>query len=166
MSISEAYDGDAEHGWANYGDATKIVTAKLALLAGARTVLTNDKLSSFTTTTQLPADGDLWDSVNTEFIHQRVGDVYTMRILLKVDGGGASDEFKIGIRVKGQAFDFIEDTVLLPLVPASELSIARSYLVFADADSVLNGLELAVTSESNTNLWNVFYMIAKVHKGR
>lgn len=165
MSIGEAYDGDPEHGWANYGDSVKIVTAKLALLAGVRTVLTNDKLSSFTNTTQLPSSGEFWDAANSEFIHQRVGDAYTMRILMVIDGGSASDEFIIGIRIKGQSFDFIEDTVLLPKSPGAEISLARNYLVFADADSVADGLELSVTAESNSNLWNVFYMISKIHKG-
>lgn len=155
------------HGWANYHDSVKIVTAKLAMSAATRTVITNDGLGSFTDKTQLP-DGvsELWDTTANVFLNENVGDVYLMRVLFKIDGASANDTVLVSIREKGGSLDFINDKLVLEKTAGAEHDIAKNYMVFADAGSVTNGFEIALTPDSGTNLWDVFFMITRIHRGR
>lgn len=165
-SVAYAY-AENMHGWANYGDSVQIVTAKTSLTAATRNVITNDGLSSFTDKTQLP-DGitDLWDSTSNTFVHVNAGDTYMVRILFKIDGAAANDVIVLSMREKGGSLDFINDTIVLQKTAGAEHDIVKNYMIFADAGTVTNGVELAITPDSTTNLWDVFFMITRIHRGR
>lgn len=155
------------HGWANYGDSVQIVSAKTSLTAATRNVITNDGLSSFTDKTQLP-DGitDLWDSTSNTFVHVNVGDTYMVRILIKIDGAAANDVVVLSMREKGGSLDFINETIILSKSAGAEHDIVKNYMIFADAGTVANGVELAITPDSTTNLFDIFFMITRIHRGR
>lgn len=155
------------HGWANYGDSVQIVTAKTSLTAATRNVITNNGLSSFTDKTQLP-DGitDLWDSTGNTFVHINAGDTYMVRVLFKIDGAAANDVVVLSMREKGGSLDFINETIVLQKTAGAEHDIVKNYMIFADAGTVTNGVELAITPDSTTNLWDIFFMITRIHRGR
>ncbi len=154
-------------GWANYGDSVQIVTAKTALTAATRNVIVNNGLSSFTNKTQLP-DGvaDLWDTTANVFLNVNVGDVYLIRTLFKLDGAAANDTVALSMREKGGTLDFINDKIILENSAGAQADIANNYMVFADAGTVTNGIEIALTPDTSTNLWDIFFMILRVHRGR
>jgi len=165
-SIAYAY-AENMHGWANYGDSVQISTAKTVLTAATRNVVTNNGLSSFTDITQLP-DGvtDLWDSTNNIFVNINVGDVYIFRLLFKVDGASANDVIKLSLREKGSGFDFINETIVLSKTAGVQHDIVKKYMIFADAGTVTNGIEVALTPDSTTNLFDIFFMSTRIHRGR
>ncbi len=153
-------------GWASYGDLLQTSGNKTVMTGAARHVLVNDGNGSFTDKTYLP-DGvaDLWDSSDNTLIHITPGDVYQVRVIFKIDGAGANDVIKLSFREKGGSLDFFNETIVLQKSAGVQHDIVKHFTIFADADSVANGVEIAITPDTNTNLWDVFIMVTCIHKG-
>ena len=153
-------------GWANYGDLLQTSGNKTAMTGGARHVVVNDGAGAFTDETHLPAGvTKFWDTSSNTFVHLKDGDVYQVRIVFKIDGAGANDVIKLSVRDKGGSIDFFNETIVLQKSAGAQHDIVKHYTIFADSASVAAGVEVAITPDSNTNLWDIFYMITRIHGG-
>lgn len=152
-------------GWAQYSDDSLSSGSPQVVNQGSTAVITNNAANVIES--QLPIGvSSLYDGLKIR--PDQVGDAYMIRVnfdaFTSVQSGFATLELDIGAPqnvILKKGITFPKGAGL-----ANAISISTSNLVYTLGTFIANGGELKLVSNSgNTSIYNVSYVISRIHKG-
>jgi hypothetical protein len=153
-------------GWASYSDSQYTVSSPLSIAAGATTALPNNAAVSIVT--QLPIGvSSLYNPATSKIIGANVNDAYTVRVSFKCKTSSVSGQAFLQLNIGGIAPIILDINIAFPKGANTETPFTETGLVFSANTYVANGAGFQVVSVTGTTLiYDIRYVIARIHKGR
>ena len=158
---------DERTGWAQYNDTLHTISNPLVVTAGSTVPFTNNAGS--TIKTQLPAGvTDLYDG--TRIISDDIGAAYMIRIGFTVSNSSQTGSFDLSADISAAgdgSITIFERVSSLARGSNTPQSYNTTNLVYSLDTFVANGALMRFEAISGTSsIYDISYVISKVHKGR
>lgn len=154
-------------GWAQYKDTSLTSIAPQLVLEGITATLTNNALS--TIVSNLPIGGGaLYDAATSKITPYSSGDAYMLRVDFKAFTSSQSGLLSLKLDIGGaQGVIFDRDITFPKGTGLSNVrSVSTSSLIYTLDTFVANGGAIQVESiVGNTSIYDVTYVISRIHKG-
>lgn len=155
-------------GWASYGDSTYTSVSPLVIAEGATAVIGNNAANVING--QLPIGvSSFYDGATNKITPENSGDAYIIRIDFSAftsnQNGLATLELDIGSpqnEILRRGFTFPKGSGL-----ANRIEVSASTLVYSLDTFIANGGSVELRSDAgNTSIYDVTFIISRVHKAR
>lgn len=132
-------------GWELYADSTYGVGTELTVLSGVTTKLTIDGLGSLTNTSEkAPVAGAAWNTTTNLITQYLVGQMTMYRLFLYATPAAVNMSLLVEFKIAG-SFTIAGQAIRFPSGAGVRQQVLVSLPIFADANSIANGIEINVT---------------------